>query len=197
MGKWPRRIPLSSTDGEGLPPFSLPETFWTKWAQIGSDEQSRDRLLETTHAYILRAEAEEQAPLIGDAERGLNTLMGSASKFWQALAEWQPDENGVYLERLLDRALKRSGQLIVCDPPPAAPCSHGLLAHIFDEPRRERPLSLTVFRELMQDFIVAGKYAQSNLSSVRDGKFFAPSEAHCCPVDGGYDFSIALQDKGF
>jgi hypothetical protein len=20
---------------------------------------------------------------------------------------------------------------------------------------------------------------------------------HCCPVDGGYDFSIALQDKGF
>jgi len=20
---------------------------------------------------------------------------------------------------------------------------------------------------------------------------------HCCPVDGGYDFSITLQDKGF
>jgi hypothetical protein len=22
-------------------------------------------------------------------------------------------------------------------------------------------------------------------------------QGHCCPVDGGYDFSIALQDKGF
>ena len=26
---------------------------------------------------------------------------------------------------------------------------------------------------------------------------FANMLEHCCPVDGAYDFSIALQDKGF
>jgi hypothetical protein len=33
-----------------------------------------------------------------------------------------------------------------------------------------------------------------------DVKYVSRSETiylHCCPVDGGYDFSIALQDKGF
>jgi hypothetical protein len=26
---------------------------------------------------------------------------------------------------------------------------------------------------------------------------FVPTLQHCCPVDGGYDFNITLQDKGF
>jgi type I restriction enzyme, S subunit len=28
-------------------------------------------------------------------------------------------------------------------------------------------------------------------------RLLIPFPPHCCPVDGGYDFSIALQDKGF
>jgi hypothetical protein len=30
-----------------------------------------------------------------------------------------------------------------------------------------------------------------------DARKFSYSCLHCCPVDGGYDFSITLQDKGF
>jgi hypothetical protein len=26
---------------------------------------------------------------------------------------------------------------------------------------------------------------------------FTSFSGHCCPVDGGYDFSITLQDRGF
>jgi hypothetical protein len=32
---------------------------------------------------------------------------------------------------------------------------------------------------------------------LRDPIDAVPGQSHCCPVDGGYDSSITLQDKGF
>jgi hypothetical protein len=41
------------------------------------------------------------------------------------------------------------------------------------------------------------KPAAKTVTIVAAEKMNIPICAHCCPVDGGYDFSIALQDKGF